>query len=128
MPFEAQQKSVQDNGSYEGAKIYCLQKLEPEQWRFCDTFKFRMACLYDDNNFRQQQIVEREMYNPYTKAVERSLIDIERKECHGCQIYDQQVDCIFATSTNTENNITMIYFRAALFSALNIQGIITKRL
>ena len=34
--FRAQQKSVQDNGSYEGAKIYCLQKLEPEQWRFCD--------------------------------------------------------------------------------------------
>ena len=30
MTFEAQQKSVQDNGSYEGAKIYCLQKLEPE--------------------------------------------------------------------------------------------------
>ena len=37
MTFEAQQKSVQENGSYEGAKIYCLQKLEPEQWRFCDT-------------------------------------------------------------------------------------------
>ena len=37
MAFEAQQKSVQDKGSYEGAKIYCLQKLEPEQWRFCDT-------------------------------------------------------------------------------------------
>ena len=37
MTFEAQQKSVQDNGSYEGAKIYCFQELEPEQWRFCDT-------------------------------------------------------------------------------------------
>ena len=37
MTFEAQHKSVQDNGSYEGAKIYRLQKLEPEQWRFCDT-------------------------------------------------------------------------------------------
>ena len=37
MTFESQQKSVQDNGSYEGAKIYCLQKLEPEQRRFCDT-------------------------------------------------------------------------------------------
>ena len=42
MTFEAQEKSVQDNGSYEGAKIYCLQKLEPEQWWFCDT-KFRKA-------------------------------------------------------------------------------------
>ena len=41
MTFEAQQKSVQDIGSYEGAKIYCLQKLEPEQWRFCDT-KYRL--------------------------------------------------------------------------------------
>ena len=37
MTFEAHQKSVQDNGNYEGVKIYCLQKLEPEQWRFCDT-------------------------------------------------------------------------------------------
>ena len=44
MTFEAQQKSVQDNGSYEGAKIYCLQKLEPEQWRFCDT-KTRIKAL-----------------------------------------------------------------------------------
>ena len=37
MTFEDQQKSVQDNGSYEGAKIFWLQKLEPEKWRFCDT-------------------------------------------------------------------------------------------
>ena len=29
MTFEAQQKSVQDNGSYEDAKIFCLQKFEP---------------------------------------------------------------------------------------------------
>ena len=29
--FEAQQRFVQDNGSYKGPKIYCLQKLEPEQ-------------------------------------------------------------------------------------------------
>ena len=40
MTFEAQQKSVQDNGNYEGAKINCLQKLEPEQWRFCGTKPF----------------------------------------------------------------------------------------
>ena len=47
MTFEAQQKYVQDNGSYEGAKIYCLQKLEPEQWRFCDTnFYFSCDCTY----------------------------------------------------------------------------------
>ena len=37
MTFEAQQRSVQDNSNYKGAKIYCLQELEPEQWRFCYT-------------------------------------------------------------------------------------------
>ena len=62
MTFEAQQKSVEDNGSYEGAKIYCLQKLEPEQWRFCDTFtkvvsqqpirnEYRIIC-YHENEFK----------------------------------------------------------------------------
>ena len=67
-----------------------------------------MDCLYDDNSITQQQVVEREMYNAYAKAVEKSLIDIVTEENHGCQIdhpsqkqhdvylfmtYDQQVDC-----------------------------------
>ena len=51
MTFEAQQKSVQDNGSYEGAKIYCIQKLEPEQCRFCDTTCWSVSyyCLPDSH-------------------------------------------------------------------------------
>ena len=30
-----------------------------------------MDCLYDDNSIRQLQVVEREMYNAYAKAVEK---------------------------------------------------------
>ena len=35
--FRSPTEPVQDNGNYEGAKIYCLQKLKPEQWQSCDT-------------------------------------------------------------------------------------------
>ena len=31
LAFLFHMNDFQDNGSYEGAKIYCLQKLEPEQ-------------------------------------------------------------------------------------------------
>ena len=51
MTFEAQQKSVQDNGNYKGAEIYCPQKLEPEQWRFCDTAK-----VYKKSSLNQKRI------------------------------------------------------------------------
>ena len=48
--FEAQQKPVQDNGSYEGAKIHCLQKLEPGQWQFCDTIRNELYTLFHKIN------------------------------------------------------------------------------
>ena len=78
------------------------------KWKSSPIFKFKIACLYDDNSIGQQQVVERELYNAYAKAVEKSLLDIVREECHGCQIdhpsqkqhdvclfmtHDQQVDC-----------------------------------
>ena len=69
-----------------------------------------MACLYeyDDTNVNPQQVMQREMYNIYAKAVENLLFDVVQEECHGCQIdhpsqkqhdvclfmtYEQQVDC-----------------------------------
>ena len=78
------------------------------KWKSSPIFKFKIACLYDENSIGQQQVVERELYNAYAKAVEKSLLDIVREECHGCQIdhpsqkqhdvclfmtHDQQVDC-----------------------------------
>ena len=78
------------------------------KWKSSPIFKFKIACLYDENSIGQQQVVERELYNAYAKALEKSLLDIVREECHGCQIdhpsqkqhdvclfmtHDQQVDC-----------------------------------
>ena len=93
------------------------------KWKSSPIFKFKMACLYDDNSMRQQQVVEREMYNAYAKSVEKSLIDIVTEECHGCQTdhpsqkqydvclfmtYDQQVDCLLEDVLKQINDVEVV--------------------